>query len=61
MNLNRIITEQDIANAPVLMLEEIEGDILRNNKLVINAAGLLNGARKVKDGIVYFGTQSKNV
>lgn len=61
VNINRMITENEIKSAPELLIEEIEGDILKNNKLVINAAGMVNGARKAKDGIVYFGTKYKNV
>jgi hypothetical protein len=61
MNYNRVITETEINNAPVLILEDIEGDFLKNDHLIINAAGLVNGARKAKDGVAYFGTQYKNV
>lgn len=52
---NRIITEDEAKKAPKLLIEEIEGDIFNNNKLVINAMGLVNGQRKAKDGIVFFG------
>jgi len=45
--------------APTLILEEIEGDILNNDKLVITAQGLVNGERQEKDGIVFFGTKLK--
>ena len=41
--------------------KEIEGEILRNQKLIINAFGLINGARKSRDGIVFFGTKLKKV
>jgi hypothetical protein len=61
MNLNRIITEGDLKTAPELILEEIEGDLLKNNKLRIVATGLVNSARKILDGVVYFGTYIHNV
>jgi hypothetical protein len=60
-NLNRLISEADIQKNPTLLLEEIDGDILRNNKLMINAGGLLTGARNIKDGVAFFGTKLKNV
>jgi hypothetical protein len=40
---------------------EISGDILKNNKLNINAAGLVNGMRNVRDGVAFFGKQLKSV
>lgn len=43
------------------MNQELSGDILRNNKLTINAAGLTTGLRKMKDGVSFFGTKIKNV
>jgi hypothetical protein len=58
---NRIITEEEVKKAPKLLIEEIEGDIFNNNKLVINAMGLVNGQRKAKDGIVFFGSKLTKV
>jgi len=34
---------------------------LKNNKLTINAAGLINGMRKMRDGVAFFGKQLKSV
>jgi hypothetical protein len=43
-------------------LEELtDKGILRGNKLIINAAGLVNGNRKCKDGVAFFGRQLKKV
>ncbi len=49
------ITDEDIKNAGVLQIEEIMGNLLNNNKLKINAAGLINSLRKGKDGVTFFG------
>ena len=43
------------------ILQEIGGNILRNNKITINAAGMVNGMRKMRDGVAFFGKQLKNV
>jgi hypothetical protein len=56
---SRHFNEDDIKNAPTLILEELSGNILRGQKLHINAAGLINGLRKAKDGIAFFGKQLK--
>ena len=39
----------------------MEGEIFNNNKLTINANGLINGERKAKDGIAFFGTKLTKV
>jgi len=52
---NRVISEDDIRAAPMIVLEEIQGDIFKNNKLMINAGGLVKGERKTNDGIAFFG------
>lgn len=51
----RKISDEDIKNAATLLLEEVTGEVLRNNKLKINAGGLMNGLRKAKDGVAFFG------
>jgi hypothetical protein len=51
----RKISDEDIKNAATLLLEEVTGEVLRNNKLKINAGGLTNGLRKAKDGVAFFG------
>lgn len=63
INSQRVITDEEIKNAPELIFEEVSGEMLKNNKLVINAAGLssTSGLRKAKDGLVFFGSSSKNV
>ncbi len=55
LNTNRKIGDEEIKNAPVLLLEELTGEVLKNNKLKINAAGLTTGLRKAKDGVAFFG------
>ena len=44
-----------------MIIQEIEGEIFKNQKLIINAWGLTNGARKSRDGIVFFGSKLKKV
>jgi len=56
----RKIDDDDIKFAPVLYIEEIEGEILKNQSLTINATGLVNGQRKMKDGVAFFGNKLKN-
>jgi hypothetical protein len=34
---------------------------LKNSKIKINAAGMINGMRNKKDGITFFGKNLKNV
>ncbi len=53
------ITDDDIKNAGTLQLEEVMGNLLSNNKLKINAAGLVNGLRKCRDGVAFFGKVKK--
>lgn len=55
LNSQRKINEEDVKNASFLILEEVTGEVLRNNKLKINAAGLTTGLRKAKDGVAFFG------
>jgi hypothetical protein len=48
--------------ASIMILEEItDKNILKGNKLTINAAGLVNGNRKARDGVSFFGRQLKKV
>lgn len=61
INSNRVITDTDIIASPYLKIEEIYGDILRNNKLKINAGGLTTSMRKARDGVTFFGKGNKNV
>ena len=59
---NRMIGDDEVRNSPSLVLEETTNkNILRGNKLVINASGLLNGNRKAKDGVAFFGRPLKKV
>jgi len=59
INTNRFISEDDIQKANIILLEEIEGNLLRKQTLLINASGLMNGERNAKDGIVFFGNKLK--
>jgi len=61
MHTNRHFNEEDIKQAAVIHLEDESGDLLgKNHKLKINAAGLVNGLRKVRDGVAIFGTSKQN-
>ena len=57
--VTRSFNDYDVQFAPTVILEEIEGNILNNKLLLINAQGLVNGERKEKDGIAFFGTSLK--
>jgi hypothetical protein len=59
VNTARYFNDEDIKKAPILILEELAGNILRGNKLQINASGLVGGMRKARDGIAFFGKHLK--
>jgi hypothetical protein len=62
INTGRYISDEEINNAPQLILEELtDKGVLRGNRLMINAAGLVNGNRKSRDGVTFFGRQLKKV
>jgi hypothetical protein len=62
LNSLRCISTEEINSSPYLILEELTGgDLLRNTKCKINAAGLTTGLRKAKDGVAFFGRPNKNV
>jgi hypothetical protein len=61
MYSNRVISDDEIRNGPYLIIEELEGDILKNNKLKINAGGLTTSMRKEKDGLTFFGKAKVNL
>ena len=47
---NRVISDEEIINGPLLSIEEVgNSSILNHNKLMINPGGLIGG-RKIKDG-----------
>ena len=51
---NRVISEEEIINGPLLSIEEVgNSSLLNHNKLMINPGGLIGG-RKIKDGVTYF-------
>lgn len=54
MNSHREITQEQINEAPLLILEEEpNGTIFSQKQIKINAAGLIGG-RNVKDGVAIF-------
>jgi hypothetical protein len=55
LNTGRKITDDEIKRAPVLLMEEFSGNLLRRSKLTINASGLTKGLRNAKDGVAFFG------
>lgn len=57
MNSHREITQEQINEAPLLILEEEpNGTIFSQKQIKINAAGLIGG-RNVKDGVAIFGIE----
>jgi len=57
----RFISDTDIISGPYLIIEEVYGNILKNTRLKINAAGLTTSLRKANDGVTFFGKNSQNV
>ena len=51
---NRKISDEEIKNSSKLILEEIEGNLFNENKIEINAGGMVGGRNK-KDGFTIFG------
>ncbi len=51
-----IITDTEIDRIFKLLLEDIVGISLNKMKLYIDASGLRNSLRRIKDGHSYFGT-----
>lgn len=57
MGTRRIISINEINSAPILCLKEQESETpqyMLQNEVIINAGGLINGNRNVRDGIVVF-------
>lgn len=61
---NRIITQEQIANAPTLTVKDISNKNIfsnSNTEIAINAGGLeKGGSRKENDGVVFFGLSNNN-
>lgn len=53
---NIILLDIEINQAKRLKLEDVEGNLLFNQKLLIDAGGLVNSLRKMRDGHSFFGT-----
>jgi len=58
---NTVILDSEIKQAKNLKLEDIEGNLLNNKKLIIDAGGLSTGLRKMRDGHTFFGTVAEHV
>ena len=56
-----LITDIEIDRIYKLLLEDVVGVILHKLKLYIDASGLQNGLRRLKDGHSYFGIIDKKV
>jgi hypothetical protein len=52
---NICILDYEIKQAKKLTLEDVEGDLLFNSVLMIDASGLVNSLRKMRDGYTFFG------
>jgi hypothetical protein len=53
---NIVILDHEIQQAKRLNIEDEEGDMLFGDVLMIDASGLLNSNRKMRDGYTFFGT-----
>ncbi len=58
---NIIIHDSEISQAPKLYLHDVEGSLLFNNKLFIDASGLDKSLRKMRDGFTFFGSVAEYV
>ena len=55
MNSHRIISDEEVKNTPILLVEEISGNLFSSQKILkINAKGLISGGRNENDGLVIF-------
>jgi len=55
LSSNKRISEEDIKNSNLILIEEEKNcNLLNGKKLLINARGLIEGGRKESDGIVIF-------
>lgn len=54
------INEENFQNKPTLKISDVEGNLLNNETLIVNAFGLVNSERKKKDGIVFFGIKKES-
>ena len=55
---NIVILDKEIEINPKLVLSDFKGEALHNETLIVNAAGLENSLRKMRDGYTYFGTNA---
>jgi hypothetical protein len=58
---NIVVLDTEIAQARKLILEDVEGNLLFNQILTIDASGLVNSLRKMRDGYVFFGPVEEHV
>lgn len=56
MKNNIVILDKEIEENNKMILSDYKGESLHNEQLIINAAGLINSLRQMRDGYVYFGT-----
>jgi hypothetical protein len=53
---NIVILDSEIKQMNKLILQDVEGNLLFNKKLYIDASGLNDSLRKMRDGFTFFGT-----
>jgi hypothetical protein len=58
---NIVILDSEIKQARKLKLEDFEGNFLNNQTLMIDAGGLNNSLRKMRDGHTFFGPVAEYV
>ena len=58
---NIVILDSEINQAPKLILEDIVGDLLFKKKLLIDASGLNDSLRNMRDGYTFFGSIKEHV
>jgi hypothetical protein len=60
-NHNIVILDCEIEHAKKLCLKDVDCDLFKGETLYINAAGLQDGLRNMRDGHCFFGTVDRIV
>lgn len=53
------LSESQIKELPILRLSDVEGQLLNNQEIKINPAGIIRKEKNIKTGVTYFGFKSK--
>lgn len=56
-----VVMDHEIEHEKKLVIEDEEGNLLNKKVLVIDASGLVDSIRKMRDGYTFFGTMAEYV